>query len=165
MKPIIAFDLETYRFAPGNMSPEPVCCTWSMDGHAGIEHMGERRSWEMIEEWLDAAIAGEVILVGQRVSYDFGCLMANSDDPLRWGRKIFAAYEADGVEDTATRQKLLDIEAGCYRGFYHDAKGDPKKITYHLGDMVPRLLGHPMAKPQDVRTSFGDLYPLPLSQW
>lgn len=165
MKTAICFDLETFRFAPGNMSPRPVCCTWSMEGSAGLEHMGERKSWEMIEEWIDAAAAGEVVLVGQHVCYDVGCLLANCDDPLRWGRKIFAAYEADGIEDTATRQKLLDIEAGCYRGFYNGADGKPHKITYHLGDMVPRLLGHPMAKPNDVRTSFGELYNVSLGNW
>lgn len=161
----VFWDLETYEFSPGNMAPQPVVCSWAFpDGQKGLMHMADTNAWVVLEDWIDRAAAGEIILVGQHVSYDFACLFAHAKDPLRLGRKIFAAYEADGVEDTQVRQQLLDIKDGCYRGFFHDSKG-PHKISYHLADLVPRLCGRELPKPQGVRTSYKDVYGIPISQW
>lgn len=161
----VFLDLETFAFSPGNMAPRPVVASWAFpDGQQGLMHMGEQAWWDEIEDWIVRASEGEIVLVGHHLSYDMACLFANAKDPLRIGRKIFAAYEAGGVEDAQVRQQLLDIKDGAYRGFWHDVAG-PHKISYHLADLVPRLLGRELPKPHDLRTSYGDLYGLGMASW
>lgn len=164
-KPRLFFDLETFGFGPGNMAPRPVVCCWDDGKRSGKLHMREPASWERIGDWIVEAASGRLVLVGHHVAYDFACLFAHAPDVLDWGRAIFGAYEADGVECTEVRQKLMDIEASCYREFRHTADGRIERISYHLADLVRRHLGRELAKPQDVRTSFGELYEMPLAHW
>ena len=105
MKDLLCLDLETYEFSPGNMAPKPVVCSWALpDGQNGLLPMWEQTSWDLVEDWIDEAIAGRAVLSGHHCSYDFACLFAHAKDPLRLGRKIFAAYEADGIQDPILRR-------------------------------------------------------------
>jgi hypothetical protein len=162
MKRILAWDTETFRFGPGCMAPQIVVSTWQASTGTGY-CMGWWEAHELtIRGWLEEAARGELLIVGQNVAYDFGCLIASHPGlaPL-----VFAAYDADGVTCTMLRQKLIDIAAGQLRGYRDASTGGWKVHGYSLAHLYERWTGRALPKPQGVRTSFGDLWRVEPDQW
>lgn len=108
---IRAIDTETCLFRPGVMAPELVCITFQTPGEEpGIIHAEDPEALPLVTSWL----AGSERLVGHHVPYDLAVLCA------KWAELVplvFRAYDEDRITDTKTRQMLLDIAAGEFRGY------------------------------------------------
>ncbi len=101
-------------------------------------------------------------LVGHYIASDM-VVLANEAPEIR--HLIFDAYEQDRITCTQIRQKLCDIAGGVYRGF-EDIDGETTKLTYGLADLAGRHLKVSLDKGADTwRLRYGELRPLPLSQW
>lgn len=163
MKPVFALDFETDRFSPANMAPRPVCMSWARrDVGQGLLHCRDPGTWEILGQALDDAARGDLLIVGHNVAYDMCCAMADHPDFVS---RVFAAYEGDGVTDTMLREKLWDNAHGQLHGWQNGATDRWIKIGYHLDDLYKRHMKKDLPKPQDVRTSFGELYDLPIESW
>lgn len=148
---VVAVDTETCLIAPGLQAPPLVCVSFST-GH--LVH------WTQAEDVLVALLESDLTIVGHNVAFDMAVFAAQFPRLLPL---IFAAYEADRVEDTQIRQKLLDIAGGVYRG-YTRTDGQTVKISYHLDDLAQRHLGLKLDK-DTWRLRYGELRDTPVEQW
>lgn len=149
---MLALDTETHRFGPGNMAPRLVCLTTST-GHIWPHD----EAGEIFEAILGSSASP---IVGHNIAYDLAVAAANYPHLLP---AIFDAYEADRVEDTSVRQKLIDIARGRYRG-YTKLGGQVIKIGYKLADLALRHLGLELDK-TTWRTGYAELDGIPASEW
>lgn len=179
---LVGFDTETHLIRPGRLAPPVVCASWAHDARdlsEPITQEGYFRStipaptgcgmWSgllrhdqalpFIEELLDTE---EVILVGAHMAFDMGVIAAKWPHLLG---KIFDAYDANRIRDVLIRQKLLDIAAGCYRGFF-DQHGKWTQFNYSLDAITRRCFGTALDKGVDGwRLRYAELENVPLSQW
>jgi hypothetical protein len=159
-KRVVHFDSETYAFARGDRAPRVVC--FSVKDEVGNRLLDRDEGFRWLEGELDRAGAGDVLLTGSYVAYDMTCTVANRPD---LARKVFAAYAADGVSCSQSRDKLLDIADGTLRGGFNN-NGDWISTDYGLDDMVARYLRRGMNKgPDSWRTRYRELDGIPIPQW
>lgn len=148
-RPRIAFDLETRLFRPGYMAPRPVCMSVARNGHEPALYSFED-GVRYLAGVLEEAARGHVLVVGQNVAYDFGCLLEHAPDlsPLIW-----RAYDALGVHCTMTRERLLQI-----------ARGQSGAQGLSLAELAFERLGVQLDK-TTWRTGYEALEHLPLDRW
>ena len=161
-KRLIYIDLETHLFGPGNMAPKPVCMSFDAGegGHLVPWWTGEAE--EILKECLRSAARGEVVLAAHKASYDFSCILNHAS---HLGPLIFAAYAADGITCSRTREKLLDIAEGKLRGSYND-QGEWIDSDYRLNVLSQRYFDFEMDKGADgYRTRYSELDGVPIEQW
>jgi DNA polymerase-1 len=163
------------------MAPELVCVTYQTPGQdPGIIHADDPATLPLIRSWLE----GDDLLVGHHVPYDFAVLCAKWPEiiPL-----VFRAYDADRVTDTKTRQMLLDIAGGQFRGYLRkfdkavcaehedcDPEACPKATIkkgsrwipydYTLDALTYRATGRHLDK-DTWRLRYGEFLHVPLSEW
>jgi len=153
---MITLDVETARTVPGCMAP-PLACVALKD--ALVESLVH---WTDARGVVRAVLASSSPIVGHGIAFDFVAIAANFPELVP---DIFAVYEADRVEDTGIRQKLLDIACGLYRGFYR-RDGAAIKIGYGLDDLVDRHFAVKLSKGEDTwRLRYGELRDVPLDAW
>lgn len=165
---MIALDTETELIAPGRQAPPLVCVSLS-DGERG-ELLRWNEAYDSVWMLLRQAASNESSVVGHAIAFDMAVLAAQWPDLLP---DIFAAYEADRIEDTGIRAKLIDIAKGNYRGFVRRAGAKPEKIGYGLGDspkpkdigLVRRYLGVELPKEDTWRKRYGELRNVPIADW
>jgi hypothetical protein len=179
---LVGLDTETHLIRPGLLTPPLVCTSWAhtaADIQGPITQEGYFRStvpaptgcgmWSgllrhdqalpFVEELLDTE---EVILVGANIAFDMGVIAAKWPHLLR---KIFDAYDANRIRDVLIRQKLLDIAAGCYRGFF-SAENKWTQFNYGLNDLARRCFDAALDKGEDGwRLRYAELENVPLSAW
>lgn len=154
---VLVFDTETALFRPGKMAPKLACVTWKSPGlPTGIAHGND--AYLYLYTWLNDP---DTILAGHNIAYDMAVVAANYPDLIP---AIFKAYDEDRVTDTMIRQKLLDIAQGTYRGGPDD-DGYWRKWGYSLTEINSQNFGAPRMDKDTWRLGYGDLIPLPLSQW
>lgn len=154
---VVAFDLETSLIRPGRIAPPISCLAYQERGDASPHlHADLDQIRTLVKAWLEE----DAVLVGHNVPFDLACIGAEWPDlvPL-----IFQAYEKDRVTDTRTRQKLLDIAGGCYRGRF-GSEGKWVKYDYSLLALAKRLAGIPIKK-EGFRMFYGPLRGVPLARW
>jgi hypothetical protein len=154
---VVAFDLETSLIRPGRLAPPISCMAYQELGDAEPHlHADLDQIRTLVKAWLEE----DVVLVGHNIPFDLACIGAEWPDlvPL-----IFRAYDQDRVTDTRTRQKLLDISGGCYRGRF-GSEGKWIKYDYSLLALAKRLAGIPIKK-EGFRMFYGPLRGVPLSRW
>ncbi len=153
---MITYDCETVRFDPGLMAP-PLVCMSTVDASNALGLV----SWREAEDVAAAFLDGGGLLVGHGVSFDFAVLAANFP---RLRSKIFAAYDADRVSDTAIRAKLIDLAEGSLG--WGSIDGKRSKFRYSLDELARRHFGIGLAKGEDTwRTRYAELRDVPLEQW
>ncbi|NIQ90986.1 MAG: hypothetical protein GWM98_04560 [Nitrospinaceae bacterium] len=166
-KPIIAIDVETRLARSGDMAPRIVCMSatnpFDLQGDwiARAILTGEeiRRGLGVI---LPRAAAGELVIVGHFVAFDFACILANY--PELWDL-VWEAYHEDGIVCTAIREKLLDIAEGEFM-YYTDREGKKRETNYSLEESAARWLGLEMDKgPDSWQTRFAELEGIPVPDW
>lgn len=170
---IQSFDTETLLIEPGWSAPPIVCVTeqnaelyesdapWILEGgewvrsEANIHHW--TTSYDMVRGWLES----DCMLVGHNVAYDLAVCCAEWPElvPL-----TFAKYDRDQVTDTMLRQKLLDIAAGKYRGYWDKERAKWVKVNYSLEDVTRRLTDRQLQK-DGWRLSYGYFRDVPLERW
>jgi DNA polymerase-1 len=160
---VIAFDVETHLFGPGNMAPKIVCLSWAERTETKTK-CGILVDPDDVEKWLhchlDETLAGRAHLVGHHVAYDMACILATF--PSTWD-KVWRAYERDGITCTAIRERLLDIAAGSFR-FWSDESGNYKN-EYSLEDLARRHLDMELEKDGGWRLRYRELDGMPLAMW
>lgn len=150
----IAFDSETYLIQPGQQFPPMVCATFSADGRSGDIF----RACDAKDN-IRACYAHGV--VGANTAFDSGVSASMWPDILP---ELFDAYDNDRVECVQTRQKLIDIALGCYRGF-KAVGGKLTKLGYSLDDLTRRHTQMVLDKEGPWRLRYGTLDAVPLDWW
>lgn len=150
-----AIDTETLLMHAGRMAPDLVCLTEQTVGEGA--HIYDRSG---AESYLRGVLAGANILVGHNMPYDMGVICEAFPElvPL-----VFAAYDADRITDTKTRQQLLDIAAGRHRG-YVTPKGLFVKHGYSLEELTKRIAGYSIFK-EGFRLFYSFFRDVPLGGW
>lgn len=154
----VSFDFETHLIAPGRQLPPPVCLTWVENGGQPRIAVGSTMR-EVVGDWLHSQ---DTHIVGAEVAFDLGVAFAAWPE---LASAIHAAYQGDRVRDVLARQRLLDIAAGRYRGFYRRPNGQLAKIDYQLDTTIERLNGRFLDKQSPWRLRYADLEFVPLAEW
>lgn len=160
MEPL-TLDSETALIGPGRQAPDLSCVAFSGQGYRWIRH------WtEFLDDLVRALTDTRFLIVGHTVAFDMSVFAAAEPGlfPL-----IFEAYRQNRVTDTEIRAKLLDIAAGCYRGFEEDPDSEEgertvTKLKYGLEPLAERFLGRSLDK-NTWRLRYGELRNLPLANW
>lgn len=161
MSTVIGFDTETSLIRPGRTAPPISCLSYQahVDGETFdpvlVADLDDIR--KLVASWLSDP---SVTIVGHNVPFDLAVLAAEWPEFVT---PIFQALDADRVTDTRTRQKLLDIAGGCYRGRFGDG-GKWVKYDYSLLALAKRMAGIPIKK-EGFRMFYGPLRGVPLEQW
>jgi len=160
MKPVLAIDTETHLFSPGNMAPKIVCASYALGEQSGILATPEQVE-NLFRDALKDAATGALLIVGHFIAYDMACVCASFPCLLPL---VFAAYDADGITDTANRERLLDIATGSFR-LAVSAEGDTSKTEYSLADCIKYKFGEHLEKENTWRLRYAELESVPLDQW
>ena len=163
----VAFDTETHKFAPGLAAPPMVCMTWAerVNGVCKGYIADPDTAREYFEGWLDAAVAGDLLLVGHNVAYDLA--VACAEWPELVG-KVFAAFDSSAIRDTMISCKLYQL---AQSKVYYPSKSDPyvdhaMDSFYSLGYLAEKLVGLKLDKSADSwRQHYELLDGVPLDLW
>ncbi len=172
----ITFDFETHLIQPARQLPPAVCMSWTeiVPNAATVSGMAPGPCGvvtaldgiAMLEYWLENGAT----IVGANTAFDVLVSVVKAPDYMRLLRLWVAAYESGRVRDVFTRQKLLDIAAGCYRG--EDLpNGKWLQHNYNLKDLCERHTRRVLSKPADEddhdhwRLRFGELEGVPVAQY
>jgi len=160
LKPVLVIDTETHLFSPGNMAPKIVCASYAFGDQSGLL-VTPGQIENLFRDALTEAKNGTLLIVGHYVAYDMACVCANFPALLPL---VFEAYDADGITDTANRERLLDIAEGTFR-IAVSADGDTTKTEYSLADCVKYKFGEHLEKENTWRLRYAELDGVPLDQW
>jgi hypothetical protein len=160
----LAFDFETYAFAPGVQIPKAVCMSYAVIEGEGIYAHGVLQAAagvKLLSDWL----ASSQHLVGAETAFDVlvsVAYLAGEGESLlaQWA----ATYDADLVTDVLLRQKLQDLASGCYR-FDEVRPGFFKKQEYSLDGLARRHRCGELDKQNPWRVRYGELDGLPIEQY
>ena len=153
-------DTETKLISPGRQAPEMACLSYVLRDSNGQEAQGLIH-WTDAYRFMDHLLKRpDCTFVGANTPYDMLVCWAQFPAlaPL-----IFQAYEEDRVQDVQTRQKLLDIAAGCFRG-YLNTKFKWVPLKYSLDDLTRRHTERTLDK-DTWRLRYGELRPYPVEHW
>lgn len=166
-RPPVGFDLETHLFRPGWMAPRIVCA--SVDTGTGPIVLDFRAGARWLRDALEMAIAGDIVIAGHSVAYDFGCALEHWPE---LGPLIWRAYDAGGIHCTRTRERLLDIERGSRFAEPDDEEDDedgepakPQRKAYTLEAIALARCDIVLNKSGDWRRSYATLEDTPIDGW
>lgn len=132
--------------------------------------MGGRGAYEhLIDVWRRWLATRGLILSGANTAYDMLCMVSlvarifGYDAAQEVLVEVFAKYRQSEVTDVLTRQKMLDLAAGRYRG-YTDSRGFYHHHNYNLDDVTYRHTGRHLQK-DTWEQSFGTLEEIPLADF
>lgn len=169
----LGFDCETWPFRPGVMAPPSVSLQWSgidLDRVSAPAILGGRGSYHQLLDVFVSWLRTEgLVLFGANVAYDMLCMVSLAgrvygyDAALALLVEVFAKYRRGEVSDILTNQKMIDLAAGCYRG-YADEKGKWHRYGYALDDITLRHTGRRLNK-GEWELRFGELEDVDLALW
>lgn len=165
----VGFDCETRPFRPGVQAPPAVTLQWSAIENNSVHRpmiMGGRDDYpSMIDTWVRWLLSG-ILMSGANTAYDMLCMVSlvariyGYDAAQEVLVLVFQKYARNEVTDVLTRQKMLDLAAGRYRG-YTDARGIYHHYGYGLDDVTRRHTGRTLEKGK-WEGLFGSLEEVPL---
>lgn len=151
----VAFDTETHRIKPGQLTPRLVCLSSSEAGRLALLDRADAL------KWAHKTIPDPTVrLVGANTPYDLAVLAA--EDP-RLLRPIFEAYRDGRVVDVQLKQKMIDVARG-ERKFRHKG-GKVQPATYNLAALTEYWLDEHLEKEATPRQDFHLYDGLPVSQY
>lgn len=167
MPATIAFDLETWLFTPGNMTPRPVCGSFASDSEARLEPAADAF------ESLAGLLRPGVTIEGANIAFDFAIVGAHRNDLLA---QVFEHYQRGGVHDVQHAVALDAIAKGMLgkdpttggplRAMKHDGTWGKVTKRYSLETCVRLVLGRNNAKENDqYRLRYGELDGTPIETW
>jgi hypothetical protein len=156
----VAFDFETWLIAPARQVPPAVCMSYAEEG-GNAEVLTARDGLA----YLRCALKAGHTLIGANTPFDvLVSVFAAGDDWHAMLRLWVEAYESGRVRDVLTRQKLLDLAAGRYRG-EPNRKGVWIPYRYNLDTVARRNTDFRLAKDNPWRLSFAELDGLAPSEY
>jgi hypothetical protein len=164
----LPLDSETERIRPGVQIP-PAACVQYCTIQDSVLSAPSILHWTEVGDWFDWALNTVDLFVGANTAFDMLVCSeqsATNDGPVKreFLRRVFDAYRDNRVTDILTRQKLLDLASGCYRGFFTD-NGTWVDYQYNLKSVARRHTGFTLDKENPWRLRFGELRPLRLQVW
>lgn len=140
----IALDLETHLIGPGAVFPKPVCATfaWIEDGKpvSRIVASGDP-GWSTwlgdLLSWLEADHSRRVV-AHYGHSFDWPVLVVWFPE---YTTRIFDALERGQIQDTVTREKLLNLARHGVVDYYFTPDGEAKDISYQIHSIGAKYLG------------------------
>lgn len=156
---VIAIDTETDLICQGNLAPTLVCVSVCDGKEPRLLRWDSAK--QAVAEAFTAAAECKAIVTGHNFSFDVGVFLRQWPDlfPL-----IFAAYDANGVEDTMLREKLYNLSRGELD--YREHEGRPKRVLYSLDAITQRWFGTELDKSADGwRLRYMGLRDTPLIDW
>lgn len=150
----VAFDCETGLIFPGRAAPALACV--SVAQGSGSVLLDPEPGCDVIA----TVLAGDALIVGANVAYDFGVLVAHR--PALLG-PVFRAYEQGRVRDVQIRQRLRDIAAGELE--FHWEGSQRVKTEHSLAALAQRYLGRTLNKGKRLELSWSDFAPFPADTW
>lgn len=152
----VAIDTETTLITPGEFSPKLVCTSWYSlrNGRSGVVSKMETT------DLLGKMAASGVDIVGHNIAFD---ILATAEYDQSLYEMWHELLDSGRVKNTQLRQKMQDIEEGCYRGT-EDEDGNFTAHGYSLADLAKRHLGLELDK-TTWRTGYGELIDVPLQEW
>lgn len=164
----VGFDTESHLIRPGCQAPSAVCMSWVdiHDNQLSRPYLvgGKDGRHELVHRFVGWLETPSVVLYGANTAFD--CLTITTLCAELYGYDaaeellvlIFNKYRLNGVADVLTRSKMIDLSAGCYRG-YTGSKGKWVHYGYNLGDLLHRFTGKQLEKdtPDSWRKRFGSL--------
>lgn len=154
---ILSFDTETKLISPGRQAPDMACLTYAF--HTGGRETGILH-WTQAYQFMGDYLSSGATFVGANTPYDM--LVTWAQFPIL-APLIFQAYEEDRVQDVQTRQKLIDIASGCFRG-YLNTKFIWVPLKYSLEDLTRRHTDRQLDK-DTWRLRYGELRDYPVEYW
>lgn len=153
---VIAVDCETALIAPGLLAPPLTCVSFATsEGRTAL--LDRRTGVDAVRTLLNS----DCTIAGHNCAYDLAVIANECGDAMP---EVFAAYEADRIEDTGLRQKLIDNAKGCLGKIIVVKDADGKARPYSLGNLSKRLLGATLDK-TTYRLGYGPLRDVPIDQW
>lgn len=136
----IAFDTETFLFAPEYLAPRIVCLTYAFRRDRKVERYltSNGDGDTLFDDCKDLLTLGEHRLVGHNVAFDLAVIAENFPalEPLIWDK-----LEAGEITDTMIREMLLNLSThGAVDNLELD-DGTSLRLSYHLSDLVLARLG------------------------
>ena len=169
-------DSETYLIRPGLLVPKLVCIQVGEDLTPKATTVSFRDIFNRVRTSLQLPAVGglvvvhallddpEALIVGQNIAYDWAVL-ANTDMSLL--PKIFAAYEANRIEDIRIREKLILLALG--RLADEGESGAKLQEKFDLGAIVKRHfdvdIGEDKKGGDSWRLRYSELDGVPLDRW
>lgn len=176
---IVAVDSETHPIGPEKLAPAVVCTSVAQLTGATLDAFlvavadSQPKGAHLLALWhslLDAAIAGQIRLVGIRFSYDLAT--AGETWPELYP-KIFEALEKGAVVDCIIREKLFNLsfsgKMDCLEIIDpNTGKSQKKHLSYSMSSLASKYLGMDLsaAKSEDSwRTRYHELDEIPSAAW
>lgn len=150
-------DTETGLIREALLAPALACISYSDGEYADIIHGNDPAAYRCAR-WLL-----EQEHTTANGPYDWAVLWAKFPELQEL---IWEGLFGNKYHDVQTRQKLMDIGAGCYRRVYRRLPGAEKVtlLRYSLSDLHARYYGVHMEK-DEWRLRYGELTPYPLVEW
>lgn len=138
--PVISMDFETERMGEGNIAPKPICASFCDErGAPWMLSNGDVEFWSSIDDAIEMAARGEVMLVFHNAPFDCGVIFQHR--PALRGA-LFEALSRGFIADTLIREKLKNlatIGSLTYRENPNGEKAFP--LLYGLADLSRSYLG------------------------
>lgn len=154
---LLAFDVETHPFSPGNMRPPLVCASLAWLDQGGVHSDLLRFKDPGFNPAMDTYWAGADPLVGHYIAYDMSCLGASLPGLMA---EIFRKYDQGEIVCTKVRERLLDIALG---------ENPKQRGWYSLEGLSRRIMGEDRsadkADPDSWRTRYRELENIAVDRW
>ena len=173
----IAFDNETHLIRPGVQAPAAVCTSWVEINNDHISRPyivgGLNGKEAIVNQYLGWCRTPGLVLYGANTAYDCLtiCSLAADLRGYDYSQEVlcetFTKYRKNEITDILTRQKMLDLSAGCYRGYVGE-KGKWVHYGYNLDDLQHRWTGKRLNKKEEhdsPRLRYGEVANIPIEQW
>ena len=131
---IVDWDLETERFGPSNLAPEPICLSFAdSDGQQLVVASCEPHFDDVVEEMLRYDL-----IVNTNIAFDMAVILAHRP---KLSSLIFKAYRESRVSCLVVRDKLLVLADTGDLKFVTLPDGSKKPLLFAQSEMEKRRLG------------------------
>ena len=131
---VVSWDLETDRFGPSNLAPEPICMSMAdEEGGSVIVAACEPEFDDLLVHCLE-----QELQVNTNIAFDMSVILAHRP---KLAPKIWDAYGRDGVTDITIREKLIVLADTGDLEYMNLPNGAKQKLKYSQADLEMRYLG------------------------
>lgn len=133
MTQLVAWDLETDRFGPSNLAPEPVCMSVAADDLSCVVASCEKEFDELLVFCLENELQ-----TNANIAFDMSVILAHRP---HLADKVWRAYDRSGVTDILIREKLLTLADTGDLEYLRLPNGAKSKLLWSQAAIEQRRLG------------------------